>query len=112
MAIIIKALGAGSITITGTIDLYTVPTNRSAIVSNVRVVNATTSTTPLLNLYVKPSGSTARRIAKKDFTIAVGSMLLIEDVLTVGQGDKIQIDVPPPGATHNLAYVVSGVERE
>src|SRR5438876_7452347 len=106
MAIIIKALGAGTISVSGTSDLYTVPTTGSAIVSSVRLVNGTTAVTTAMNLYAKPSGLTARRIHNKDFTLAAGLGLVLEDVVTLGPGDKIQVDIAP-GGSYSLGYMVN-----
>jgi hypothetical protein len=111
MAFVIKALGANTIIVTGTADLYTVPAAKSALVTSVRLVNGTTAVTTALNLYVKPSGATARRINKKDFTIAASMSLVVEDAVTLGQGDKIQLDIAG-GATPSLGYLVNGLERD
>jgi len=111
MANIIKALGAGTITVTGTADLYTVPANKSAIVYSVRLVNVTAATTDPMNLYAKPSGLTARRIAKKDFTLAATALFLAEDVVTLGQGDKIQLNING-NQSPSLGYMLNGLERD
>lgn len=112
MAVIIKALGAGTITTTGTTDLFpALGTNKSALVHNVRLVNTTAASTTAMNLYVVPSGGTARRIYKKDFFLAANVLQLIDDAVTLGTGDKIQVNIST-GATPSLAYMVSGVERD
>jgi hypothetical protein len=115
MAITVKALGAGTITASGTATLYTVPTSKSAAVNNLRLINAGTATSGALNLYVKPSGSgsTARLIYKKNFTmsnVTPNANLIITDAITLGQGDAIQLvdnDSAP-----SIGYMVSGVERD
>ena len=111
MAFIVKALGAGTLTLTGTSDLYTVPDPKSAIVNNVRLVNGTTAVTTAMNLYVKPSGGTAMRIYKKDFTLAASTSLVLDDLVTLGKGDKVQINIPGP-TSPSLAYMVNGLERD
>ena len=111
MAFVVKTLGAATLIVSGTADLYTVPANKSALVSNVRLVNGLAAATTAMNLYVKPSGGTARRIHKKDFTIAATLSLVVEDLVTLGQGDKIQLDIAG-GPAPNLGYMVSGVERD
>lgn len=111
MAYIVKSLGSNTIVTSGTTNLYTVPAGKSAMVSNVRLTNGNTGPTPALNLQVKPSGSaTARRIYDKDFTISALLNWNMEDAVTLGQGDILQLDVG--SGTQNVAYVVSGIERE
>jgi len=110
MAFIVKTLGAGTVTQTGSpVDLYTVPDPKSAIVSSVRFANNDTSNQMTLNVYVKPSGTTARRIAKKDHVVAAKGTLVIEDAVTLGKGDKIQVNQSGPGT---LDYMVNGLERD
>jgi hypothetical protein len=112
MAIIIKTLGAATIsTQPTTSDLYTAPTNKSALVSSVRLVNQNAAPTDAMNLYVKPSGATARRIHKKDFTLTGNLCLVLDDVVTLGAGDKIQLNIPGP-QTPSLSYQINGMERE
>ena len=111
MAIIIKTLGGGTISAVGSADLYTVGASKSALVHNVRLVNGTTASTSAMNLYVKPSGGTARRIAKQDFTILANGLFVMPDPVTMGTGDKIQINIST-GASPSLGYMVNGVERD
>ncbi len=110
MAVIIKSLAAGTVP-SGTTDIYTVPAGRSAVVNNVRVVNGNTTTSPAMNLLVKASGSstTARRIHDKDFTLGPKTKVVIEDVVTLGEGDKIQLAL---NSVQTISYMVNGVEKE
>lgn len=86
MAIIIKALGADTITASGTTTAYTVPASKSAVVKNIRLVNGNTSDTPALNLFVKPSGTPSpMHIHTMDFIIPASTTLVIGDVVTLGQ---------------------------
>ena len=112
MAIIIKALGANTIGVTGTADLYTVPPNKSAVVYNIRLVNGTDATTHQINAFVKPSSAaqSARRIYKKDYPFVGKASLILEDVLTLGVGDKIQLSVG--NGVPSLGYTVNGIERD
>ncbi len=110
MAITIKTLGAATLTATGWADLYTVPATFSALVSSIRLVNQNAATTDAMVLYVKPSGGTARRIHKNNFTLAGNLCLPLEDVVTLGQGDKIQLYIAGP-QTPSLAYQINGIER-
>ena len=110
MAFIVKTLGAGTVTQTGTaLDLYTVPDPKSAIVTSVRLANGHDTNQVTLNAYVKPSGTTARCIAKKDHVVAAKGTLVIEDAVTLGKGDKIQVNQSGPGT---LDYMVNGLERD
>lgn len=113
MAIIIKSLGANTITGAGTTTAYTVPASRSALVKSIRLTNGLTGgQTAALNLYVKPSGagSTARRIHDKNFTIAAKGSLIIEDAVTLGQGDALQIE--SASGSQDIGYLINGIERE
>jgi len=64
-----------------------------------------------MNLYVKPSGATERRIHKVGFTISAKLSLALEDVVTLGQGDDIRL-IMGSGAGTSVGYMVNGVERE
>ena len=108
MAFIIKALGAGTLTVSGTADLYTVPAGKSAVINNVRLVNGNSTATSAMNLYVQPSGATDVRIYNKDFTISSSLSMVIPDVVTLGQGDKLRLAI---GAAQNIGYMVNGAER-
>ncbi|HVR37013.1 MAG TPA: hypothetical protein VMS21_14300, partial [Methylomirabilota bacterium] len=63
-----------------------------------------------LNVYVKPSGTTARRVAKKDHVVAAKGTLVIEDAVTLGKGDKVQVNLAGTGTT--VDYMVNGLERD
>ena len=113
MAIYIKSLAQGTIITYGAppVDLYTVPAGRSALINNIRLVNLNGATTDAMNLYVKPAASAAKRIHTKDFTIAANTLLPLEDVVTLGAADKIQLNIPGP-QTPSLAYQINGIEKE
>jgi len=110
MAFVIKALGSGTYMLTGTKDLYVVPVPKSALVTSVRLANESTANSATVNLYLIPSTGGTARIADKDYVIAVGAMLLMEDIVTLGQGDKIQMQVV--GTSPTVGYIVNGVERD
>jgi hypothetical protein len=111
MAIIVKLLAAETFSASSK-DLYTVPNGKSAIVRSVRLVNGNASPTPTMNLYVKASGAStiARRLHDKDFTISAKGGLVVQDAVTLGQGDKIQLTLA--SAQGNTSFMVNGVERE
>ena len=110
MAFIIKALGSGTITAVGSQDLYTVPVPKSALVTSVRLANGSTTNPTTVNLSVIPSAGGLARISEKHYVIAVGAMLLMEDIVTLGQGDRIQMLVA--GTSPTVGYIVNGVERD
>ncbi|MCI0748446.1 MAG: hypothetical protein L0Y58_23820 [Verrucomicrobia subdivision 3 bacterium] len=113
MAITIKALGANIIAAIGTTALYSVPAGKSAVVKNIRLVNNhATLATPVLNLYAKPASGTARRIYNKDFTIPAKEDFIIEDVVTLGTLDKIELNLATAPPSEGIAFMVSGVERD
>ncbi len=110
MAFIIKALGFGTATSTNTANLYVVPSGKSALVNNIRLVNGGTAVVSSVNVSVQPSGGTARRIYMKDFSIAANQSLVLDDAVTLGQGDAIQIKINSTSPT--VGYMVNGLERE
>jgi hypothetical protein len=112
MAFIIKALGTGNMTALGSSDLYTVPDPKSAVVSSVRLAHGGTVDTLSVNLYVKPSGATARRLINQNATIAAGAALVMEDLVTLGKGDKIQLSIVSGTTPFTLGWMVNGLERE
>ncbi len=112
MAFIIKSLGTKTIVFSGTTTtLYTVPTGKSALVNNIRLSNGNPSAaSPQLKLQVKPSGGTARNIDDVDFTIGQLASRNIEDVITLGQGDEVQLATG--SGTTSVTCVLNGLEKE
>lgn len=112
MAIFIKNLAAGTLAGPGPTPAYKVPVGRSAIVKNSRLVNGLANVpSAVINVLVRPYGSTQPRlICPRNFTIEANGSHVIEDVLTLGSGDEIEIVLASGG--QELAYVISGVEKE
>lgn len=112
MAIFIKNLAAGTLIGPGTTKVYKVPVGSSAMIKNIRLVNGLANIpTTVLNLLVRPYGSTQPRlICPRNFTIEANGSLVIDDVLTLGAGDELEIVLASGG--QELAYVISGVEKE
>lgn len=109
MAFIIKSLAANTAG-AGTTVLYSVTTSAS-MVTSVRLVNGNANNTASVNLYVRKSGSAnAQRIAKQNYSIAVGAMLLVDDTLTLGPGDQVEVNVS--GTSPSVGYLVNGFEQE
>ena len=109
MAFIVKTLAANTLTAAGTTSLYAVPAGKSALVTSVRLVN-NGANTPDVTLLVDPSGSAvARRITKQAYALPIGGSMVMEDVVTLGQGDALQIYA---SATPNVGWLIYGVVRE
>lgn len=112
MAFIIKPLGKQTVTASGTATLYTVPAGKSALVNNIRMVNGDASApTPTLKLFVKPSGATSRQIHDVNFTLSARQLLRFEDVVTLGEGDAVQLYLNNTHA-QGITCVLSGLEKE
>jgi len=71
-------------------DLYTVPASTTGYVKKIILVN-TGAGNNTVNLYVTPSGGTARKIISEDTVLATGESLEQTD-LVLDTGDKIQGD--------------------
>ncbi len=106
LGVSIKSLADGQVaTSKGTI--YTAPTGKTAVVTNVKMVN--TSSGPVkVNLYFKASGGTSRRIFPKDLEIEGGGLAIMDNEQTMEAGDIIEADATS-GST--IDYSVNGVER-
>ena len=110
MAFIVRTLYSEAVGSTG-IKQYIVGGEKSAMVNSVRVVNESDTNSATLSFYVKPSGtSTARLIAKRNQSLAAKASLVLEDVVTLGKGDALQMEVS--GTSPSLGWTVYGVERE
>ena len=106
MALTIKLLAHGSLSnVTG--DLYVVPGATKAVVKTLKAVNVDT-TARTINLYVKPSGQTARRIIPVDMELGAGYMGVEDEELTLGAGDAIQGDCSVNAV---VDYTIYGVEE-
>ena len=111
MAFVIKPLGYGTASGMGTTDMYTVPANTSAIVTSIRLINLNVSATATANLFVKPSGSANTwRIEKPEYFLSANSKLVVDEVLTLGAGDKVQV-VCSGSTTPSYSFMVNGTER-
>lgn len=89
--------------------LYTCPALTTAAVKFFRLVN-TSASAVTVNLYVKKSGGTGRRIVPKDYALAAGAMLDVFDAvqnLPLGAGDAIEGQC---SAATTVDYVLGGGE--
>jgi len=88
MAVTPKPLGDGQLPTTKA-TLYQCPADTRAIVKLVSLVNVSASLRTV-NIYVNVSG-TSRRVVPKDWPIAVGEQVLIEDIgLYLDAGDLLE----------------------
>jgi hypothetical protein len=111
MALIIKTIASGTIaTGGGTVDLYTVPTGKSVLVTSVRFANNGPSGASI-TLLVRPSGAgTSRRLSANLVPLGVGNAVVMEDAVTLGQGDKLQVF--PSASSPGFDWMVNGLLRE
>ena len=106
MAIAIKSLADGQLA-AAIGDLYTVPASTQTIIKTISLVN-TDTVTRTVNLYVTPSGGTARRIIPKNMSLASGYLLEYDQEITLEAADKIRGDA---SAATVVDFVISGVEE-
>jgi hypothetical protein len=103
MAFIIKLLCAR--TVNGLQSLYSATSPKSAIVSNVRLVNAGGSAVTV-NVYFHGAAGQFR-INQKDYSLPAGEILTVKPQLTLGAGDYVE-----SSTSAAVDCVVCGVERE
>lgn len=106
MTMAIKSLADGQLPAAkGT--LYTVPGATTTIIKTITLVN-TDSSARDVNLYVKPSGGTSRRIIPMNCELGIGYMLVCDDEFTLEVGDVIEGDA---SAANVVDYTINGVEK-
>lgn len=88
-------------------DLYTVAASTTAIIKTITLVNTNTSAEDV-NLYLLPSGGTARRIIPKDCELGVQYCLVMDDEICMDAADKIQGDTT---TASKVDYTISGIEE-
>lgn len=89
--------------------LYTVPGSTQTAVKFFRLVN-TSGSVVTVNVYLKKSGGTSRRIIPKDYSLAAGAMASVLDygeVVALGAGDLIEGDA---SSATTVDYVIDGGE--
>lgn len=87
--------------------LYACPADTTAIIKTITYVN-TDSSARTVNLYVKPSGGTSRRIIPNNMTLGIGYMMAWDNEITLEAGDVIEGDA---SAVNVVDYTISGVEK-
>lgn len=102
----IKSLADGQLAAAkGTI--YTTPAATQTIVKRITLVNADT-VARAVNLYFKASGGTSRRITPKDYSLAVGALMVMDDEVTLEAADIIEGDA---AAATVVDFCISGIEN-
>jgi len=86
-------------------DLYTATSK--TIINTMTFVN-TDSSAITMNVYLTPSGGTARRISPKDMSLADGDMAILDDEITLDTGDKIQGDASTADV---VDYTIGGLDE-
>src|SRR5256885_1902315 len=107
MALKIYCLKNGTPT-NGSLDLYTVPSGKAAIVKNIRLVNTTGSTVAVTELKLTV-GSTPAKILPPGMNIGPNTLFLDDQEITMATGDKISGYAASGGA---IDFIISGVERD
>lgn len=88
-------------------DVYLVPAATTAIIKTITLVN-TDTVARTMNLYIKKSAGTSRRIIPKDQSLGAGFLLETDQEYTLGAGDAIRGDA---SAATVVDFTVSGVEE-
>lgn len=86
--------------------IYTCPAATYALIKTITLVATSASRT--VNIYVKKSGGTSRRIIAKDTPIDLVLERHIQANLTLGAGDVIEGDA---SAATEIDYCIFGVEQ-
>ena len=102
----IKALSNGSLS-DSKATLYTVPASTQTIVKSIITAN-TDSSARTLNIYVKTDGSNSRHIFPVDLSLDAGSIAILDNVITLEEGDLIEGDASVASV---VDYVISGIEK-
>lgn len=106
MAISVKSLADGQLANTKT-TLYACPSSTTAIVRLISYVN-TGAGARTVNLYLKPSGGTSRRLIPVALSLAAGNSMEYTNVITLEAADVLEGDA---STAAEVDYVIEGVER-
>ena len=87
--------------------IYTVPGATSTVVKMITFVN-TNSTSEKVNLYIKPNGSTSRRVIPEDMSLNAGYSLEYDAPLFLETGDIIEADAETASV---VDFIILGVEK-
>ena len=108
MAFTYKSLADGQLA-AAKATLYTVPASTTAAIKQICYTN-TDAVDRTVNLYVKRSGSSSRRIIPKDMLLAAGNTMYWgdADTMELSTGDIIEGDA---SSATIVDYVITGAER-
>jgi hypothetical protein len=102
----IKSLADGQLA-AAKATLYTVPVGRTTIITTISYVNAD-ALARTINLYIKPSGSSSRRIIPENMILGASYMMVYDDEITLEAGDAIEGDASAAGV---VDYTINGFEK-
>lgn len=108
MAVAVKTLAAGQLPNSKT-TLYTVPAATSALLTITLVATGAASRT--MNIYLKRSGGSSRRLLPKDVTMDVGTACYLDHEgrpFALATGDIIEGDA---STANEIDYTIDGIER-
>lgn len=88
-------------------DVYLVPAVTTAIIKTITLVN-TDTVARTMNLYIKKSAGTSRRIIPKNTNLPAGYSLETDQEYTLGAADAIRGDA---SAATIVDFTVNGVEE-
>ena len=88
-------------------DIYASPALTQTIIKSIILVN-TNSSTETVNLYMLKFGGVARRLVPKNLQVAAGYEVVVDEVITLEAGDKIQGDTT---TAVKVDYTISGVQE-
>jgi len=89
-------------------DLYTSPSDQhGTVVNSITCVNTHTASITI-NLYLKSTTSTAKRIIPKDLALDADDCGLEDAPITLNPGDKIQGDA---STADKVDYTIGGIEN-
>jgi len=106
MTVTIKNLANGQLSDT-TGDLYEVAASTTAITNTITFVNTHTIAVTI-NLYLLPSGGTARNIIPIDLSLAAGYCAILDSEINLDAGDKLQGDA---SVADKVDYTIGGLEN-
>ena len=90
--------------------LYTCPANTTAAIKQITYVSTEAATARTVNLYLKRSGSTSRRLIPRNMNLDAGNAMYWgdADVMELSAGDIIEGDA---SAATSIDYTITGAER-
>lgn len=88
--------------------LYTVPGATQTIIKQIKLVNTNTTTPRTVNLYIKKSGSTSRRIMPTNMSLGAKFMWDDKEAFELGAADLVEGDAD---AATEVDYIIMGVEK-